>query len=354
VQQVIQSSLWRGPAPCSEESVGATIIIPTYQAEATLARAIQSALDQTMRDIEIIVADDGSTDSTWQMISAWLAKEPRLRGLRNEHNRGKSATMNHATSFARGRWLAVLDADDWYHPDRLSALVAIGERCNVAMVADNQLLCDAAAKIVVGPGWPTGGGDWPLSFDDYLRGCNVYDAFDLGMLKPIVRSEFVRTSQLSYDESARFGEDFLYLLQLFLMGANAAVCDTPYYFYTQPFGTVSRQWSHGGRQRYDFQSACDRLEAHSRAAANRLSADQAVCLKKRCRQLGSLENYFRAKESLSQRGWQALLAHLIEHPVTLDYALRRLFARHASGAAARVANGCRHRSAIASDNSSTV
>src|SRR5258708_6183204 len=89
---------WHGPARGSDESVRATIIIPTYQSAATLARAIQSAVDQTMRDIEIIVADDGSTDSTWPMIEDWLDREPRLRALRNERNCGKSAMMNCATS----------------------------------------------------------------------------------------------------------------------------------------------------------------------------------------------------------------------------------------------------------------
>jgi succinoglycan biosynthesis protein ExoO len=340
----IEGSAWQGPAPEPGESVQATIVIPAYQAEATLARAIRSALDQTMRDIEIIVADDGSTDGTRQMIGEWLAKETRLRAFRNEHNCGKSATMNRAASVARGRWLAVLDADDWYHPERLAALAGIGERRNVAMVADNQFLYDAAADTVVGHGWPESGADWRMSFDDYLIGSEVFDAFNLGMLKPVVRTEFVRQTRLSYDERARFGEDFLYLLEFFIAGGSAAVTDAPYYFYTQPFGTVSHRWSHRGRRRYDFQAACDLIRSHLRAAERHLSPYQTRALNMRCRRLDALENYFRAREALARRSWRGVVACLTRHPATLDYALYRFFGRRGISATTRVADEAQRRS----------
>src|ERR1700730_17043224 len=92
------------PARSSGKAVVVTIIIPAYQAEATLSRALQSALGQTMREVEVIVADDGSTDSSWRLIADRLPGEPRLGALRNKRNRGKSAVMNCAASFARGRW----------------------------------------------------------------------------------------------------------------------------------------------------------------------------------------------------------------------------------------------------------
>jgi succinoglycan biosynthesis protein ExoO len=334
---------WRGPARGSDEPVRATIIIPTYQSAATLARAIQSAVDQTMRDIEIIVADDGSTDATWPMIEDWLDREPRLRALRNEHNCGKSAMMNCATSFARGRWIAVLDADDWYHPERLAALVAIGERRNVAMVADNQLLYDAAADTVVGAAWPSADADWKLSFDDYLVGANAYDSFNFGMLKPIVRTEFVRASRLAYDERARFSEDYLYLLELFARGGDAAVSDTPYYFYTQPFGAVSHRWSNSTRRRYDFRAARDLVRSHLHKIAGRLSPRQTKFVARTCWRLASLENYFSAKESLKRKGWRAFVTRLVTHPSSFDYALHRLLERQSVSAAERVATQSRRR-----------
>jgi len=139
-----RSDYWistRPPAPL----VRATVVIPTYSAADTLARAIESVRGQTLRDLEIIVVDDASPDKSWDLISEQMQKDDRVRAVRNKTNRGKSISMNRALSIARGRWLAVLDADDWFHPERLEALIAEGERRHVEMVADNQFFYDARA-----------------------------------------------------------------------------------------------------------------------------------------------------------------------------------------------------------------
>jgi succinoglycan biosynthesis protein ExoO len=333
--------------PC-DNPVVATIIIPTYQAEATLPRALQSALAQTMREIEVIVADDGSTDSSWRLIEDWLWREPRLRALRGNCNRGKSAIMNCATPFARGKWVGVLDADDWYHPDRFAALVTLGEASNATVVADNQFIYDAVASTVVGPAWPVDGVDWELTLDDYLIGSNVYDAFNLGMLKPLLRTDFVRSTGLRYADGARLGEDFFYLLDVFLRGGKTTISNTPYYFYTQPFGTISRQWSDGARRRYDFQMAYDANQTYLRRNAGTLIPRVSRHLKARGRRFASLEHYFRARDLLDRRAWPSLVGQLIRHPTMLNPAIRHLMARHVmrspSPAVTRVADQCRQRS----------
>jgi succinoglycan biosynthesis protein ExoO len=339
---------WISPIQDPSLPVVVTVVIPTFQAEATLCRAIQSALDQTMCDIEVIVCDDGSTDSSWSQIAGWLARDPRIRALRNERNRGKSAVMNCATRFARGRWLAVLDADDWYHRNRLSALVAIGEKSQAEMVADNQFLWDAAAERVVGTAWPSEDADWELTLDDYLAGSDAYEAFNLGMLKPLARTEFIRATGLSYDEESRQGEDFLYLLQLFLRGGRAVVSEAALYFYTQPFGTISRRWSHPARRPYDFQKVYEISRACLRENAEFLTPQQLKDLKTRTWRLKCLENYFRAKESWRPGNRSASLGRLIRHPFLLDYAFRRTFGRYFTPSATsnveRATQRCRSRS----------
>jgi succinoglycan biosynthesis protein ExoO len=339
---------WISPTQTPRSPVAVTIVIPAYQAEATLGRAIESALGQTMPDIEVIVADDGSSDSSWAQIAGWLVRNPRMRALRNERNRGKSAVMNCAARFARGRWLAVLDADDWYHPDRLSALVAAGEKSQADMVADNQFHWDAAAERMIGAAWPSGDADWELTLDGYLAGSDVYDSFNFGMLKPLVRTEFVHATGLSYDEKSRHGEDFLYLLEFFLKGGKAVVCDTPRYFYTQPFGAISRRWADPARRRYDFQRVYEASRDCLRDNATLLTPQQLRCLKIRTRRLKCLENYFRAKEAWQSGGRDALLGRLVCHPFLLDYGLRQAFRRYVTQSATsnvqRVAQQCRSHS----------
>ena len=339
---------WISPIQTPRSPVAVTIAIPAYQAEATLGRAIESALGQTMSDIEVIVADDRSSDSSWAQITGWLARNPRIRALRNHRNCGKSAVMNCAARFARGRWLAVLDADDWYHPDRLSALVAAGEKSQADMVTDNQFHWDAAAKRMVGTAWPSGDADWELTLDGYLAGSDAYDSFNFGMLKPLVRTEFVRATGLSYDEKSRHGEDFLYLLEFFLKGGKAVVCDAPLYFYTQPFGAVSRRWADPARRRYDFQRVYEASRACLRDNAEFLTPRQLRRLKTRTRRLKYLENYFRAKEAWQSGGPDALLGRLLCHPFLLDYGLRQAFRRYVARSVPsnvqRVAQQCRSHS----------
>lgn len=92
-----------------------SVIIPVYNGEAFVARAIESVLTQTWPAHEVIVVDDGSTDRTAEVVVSFA---DRVRYLRQE-NAGVSAARNRGAGMATGDWLAFLDADDWYYPDRL-------------------------------------------------------------------------------------------------------------------------------------------------------------------------------------------------------------------------------------------
>ncbi len=92
-----------------------SIIIPSFNAARFITRAIDSALSQTWSAHEILVVDDGSTDATAEIVGKYGY---RVRYLR-QGNAGVSAARNSGAQAASGDWLAFLDADDWYYPDRL-------------------------------------------------------------------------------------------------------------------------------------------------------------------------------------------------------------------------------------------
>ena len=92
-----------------------SVIIPVYNGAATLARALDSVLTQSCPAHEIIVVDDGSTDRTSIVVSAYADQVHYVY----QPNTGVSAARNFGVQNATGDWLAFLDADDWFYPDRL-------------------------------------------------------------------------------------------------------------------------------------------------------------------------------------------------------------------------------------------
>ncbi|MGO9316177.1 MAG: glycosyltransferase family 2 protein [Terracidiphilus sp.] len=93
-----------------------SVIIPAYNAERYIARAIESCFNQTYAPHEIIVVDDGSTDGTAEIAESFPSP---VRVIRQSENMGASVARNRAVQVSTGDWLAFLDADDWFLPQKL-------------------------------------------------------------------------------------------------------------------------------------------------------------------------------------------------------------------------------------------
>jgi succinoglycan biosynthesis protein ExoO len=234
-----------------------SVVIPLYNSASTLARAARSALRQTLRDIEVLIVDDGSQDTSLAEARAIASTDSRVRVIALPANRGKSHAMNRAVAQANGAWIAVLDADDWYEPDRLATLLAAGEAHGVALVADNQHFWDAGAGVRVRTAFPIEQGDIALTKKAFIAGSDPYADFDYGMLKPVIRTDRIHRLALAYRETARLSEDFMYLTDFFAAGETGFLIAQPLYNWTQSFGTISRQWTltGAGDWRYDYRSA---------------------------------------------------------------------------------------------------
>jgi succinoglycan biosynthesis protein ExoO len=230
-----------------------TVIIPVFDSAATLARAAASALRQPVA-LELLIVDDGSHDGSLAEASRIAETDPRVRVIALRDNRGKSHAMNRAIVQARGRWIAVLDADDCYAEQRLAILIAAAEQNAADLVADNQYLYDAGAGQTVGTAFAAARRDAALSRAKFIAGADPFATFNYGMLKPVVRADFVRRTGLRYRENARLSEDLLYLVEFFAAGGRAWLVSQPLYYWTQAFGSRSRQWTGtgAGAWRYDF------------------------------------------------------------------------------------------------------
>jgi len=190
-----------------------SVIVAAYNAEPYIRRGVESVLAQTMQDLEVIVADDGSADGTCDVVEALEAQDSRVKLVRNEKNGGPGYARNAALRAASGEWVAVLDADDWFEPRRLEILLGKAAEAGMSLIADNQ------AFILEGTETPyrllrqeRPGATRLLSADDVLRGDQIGKTGNLGLLKPIVRKQILDEHNIWYDESNGLGEDFFWLL----------------------------------------------------------------------------------------------------------------------------------------------
>jgi glycosyltransferase involved in cell wall biosynthesis len=98
-----------------------TVLLPTYNRATCLDGAIQSVINQTYPEWELIIIDDGSTDETQNVLQKYLS-HPRIQIVKTE-NRGQAAALNYGLAIAHGEYVAFLDSDDEYLPNHLQVLV---------------------------------------------------------------------------------------------------------------------------------------------------------------------------------------------------------------------------------------
>jgi len=111
-----------------------SVIMPVYNAEAWLRRAVDSVLTQSHARLELIAVDDASSDLSPAMLDAYAAADARVRVLRQACNGGVAAARNAGIAAACGDYVAFLDADDWWHPAKLERQVA-SMRANGALIS---------------------------------------------------------------------------------------------------------------------------------------------------------------------------------------------------------------------------
>ena len=215
-----------------------SIIIPTYNSEAYVAQAIESVLHQTYVNFEIILVDDASTDSTLEIVNNFDDK--RLRVISNKQNRGVSYARNCGIKAAKGNWIALLDSDDWYAPERLEKLLFVAHKEKANLVADDlNLIRERELQ------------PWSTLLQENEREIpliNIIDAIEfvvsdrpnpinakrnwsLGYTKPLIERKFLLQHNIKYDENIHVGEDFVLYLECLRHKARFALVSQPYYYY---------------------------------------------------------------------------------------------------------------------------
>ena len=125
-----------------------SIITPVYQAAAYICQTIEMVRAQSFQDWELILVDDGSKDSSCEMIEEYLRKkpDPRIKLIKKEKNEGAALSRNRGIREAKGRYIAFLDADDIWLPDKLKVQLEFMEKENAGFVFSAYEFGDENAK----------------------------------------------------------------------------------------------------------------------------------------------------------------------------------------------------------------
>lgn len=145
-----------------------SVIIPVYNVEKYLRKCLDSVINQTYKDLEIICINDGSTDNSLQILEKYSEKDERIKII-NRQNGGLSAARNSGLDIAVGKYVYFVDSDDWIEPNTINELVNIIESYNVDVVIHeaNNILNDSS---FIGTNL-----DAQAWFDSYTKNNGIYD-----------------------------------------------------------------------------------------------------------------------------------------------------------------------------------
>lgn len=192
-----------------------SVVVPSYNHAAYLGKALVSALQQDFTDLEVIVVDDASTDDSVGIARSFA--DPRLTVHVNDTNVGTYATQNRGLSLARGEWVAILNSDDVWHPNKLRAQLDLCDRCpDLNIVACAGRLIDAQGHpIACDPH-----GSWPTH--------ERWDALPYLIVENriLASSVMFRSSGMTFDGSWRYTGDWRFLVEAAEKGPLGWVNDT--------------------------------------------------------------------------------------------------------------------------------
>jgi glycosyltransferase involved in cell wall biosynthesis len=222
----------------------ASIIIANYNGASCLADTVRSACRQSLRDIEVIISDDASTDASIAVARNLAAEDPRVCLITNPSNTGPAAARNRAVKAARGEWISILDSGDLMHPERIETLIRNAKQDGADIVADDLIIFDSQQTE---PPRTLLRGRWAKkpSFIDiatYTRANHVLGRDPtLDSLKPVIRCSLLANLSGPYDENLRTGEDYNLVFRLLRRGARFRIYPTLHYFHRKNAAPISPQ-----------------------------------------------------------------------------------------------------------------
>ncbi len=208
-----------------------SVIVPVYNTEAMLKTCIESLIHQTLREIEIIFVEDGSTDASPAVLRKYQKEDARIRILYNDGNMGAAHARNRGLDVAKGKFIQFVDSDDFIDLDALEVLYHMAETnnldmCYVGMSMHGEGDVDRAKLQESIRGKYPGVHKGQKLIETFVE----KEEFFLYLCSVFYRTEFVRENNLWF-QKFRIGEGGDFILRALCMAQRVAVCGEKYYHY---------------------------------------------------------------------------------------------------------------------------
>lgn len=212
-----------------------SIIVPVYNRGETVARCLDSILEQTWRQIEVILINDGSTDDTWSVLQRYGEQDERIV-LINKPNSGVSDSRNFGMESAHGEYIQFVDSDDWIPENATEEYVrAIEDSGSDLVIADYYRI---RGKQIHQSGDIREAGTYTRTrFAEFMME-NAGDFYYGVVWNKLFRRRLIEDHRLSFDDKLAWCEDFLFNLEYLRYAKTITVLKKPLYFYVKTKGSL--------------------------------------------------------------------------------------------------------------------
>jgi hypothetical protein len=286
-----------------------SVLMPVLDGERTIALALESVFSDDRVPVEVMVADDGSTDGTMALIEGM--NDPRIKLLSTGgHRLGANAGRNVGLDAASGEWIAFLDPDDTWLPGRLHTLLEVAEQTGSDWVADDILVVHvdsgnhvrATSTLFAQRGLRVSG-TRPLSLQDLIR-------YDLGVLQPLIRRTLLEDPKIRFPGPAT--SDFLFSFWSLEAASGGTLVGDAMYRYIK--AETEQTMSHASPAFWldSVESTADLL-----ADTQTYPPEIVRALEKRLRGSMRRYDYLKARSELRERQIPAALGRVLRNPSVL-------------------------------------
>jgi len=233
-----------------------SVIVPVYNVEAYLSRCVDSILAQTYENLEIILVDDGTKDSSDKICDDYAARDPRVKVIHKE-NGGLSSARNAGMDIARGEYIGFVDSDDWIEPDMYRHMLTLAEAYEAKLVCAGRYdvysatgekkvgLCPKKEEVVTG--------------EELARRIFLWDHIDSAAWDKLYHRSLL--TEIRYP-LGKICEDVPTTYRIALLAGKAVLCDKPFYNYYHRPGSITT--TSVSEKNYHFCEHTEKVYAHVR------------------------------------------------------------------------------------------